>query len=171
MKKNTNVSTRERVERVRSLDLGPIKFKLVRGTEGQKVDLHEVELMEVEYKRFLTLFLKYPGQRLVPNKKVDAFWHAHILDTLKYAEDCDHVLGHFLHHFPYFGLRGESDAKQLSVAFHETKHFYRLEFGQDMADSAEECKVSDCDAEQCSPAECHNFRGDQHERPSLVSAT
>ena len=169
--KTNDVSVIERIGRVRSLDLGPIKFKLVHGTEGQKLDPKEVEKMETAYRRFLILSVKYPGQKLVPNKRVDTFWHTHILDTMKYAVDCEYVFGHFLHHFPYFGLRGEEDAKQLSLAFEETKVLYQLEFGETITESAEECQVSDCDAVQCNPAGCHGDPPEHHRsRPTMATA-
>ena len=41
----------------------------------------------------------------------------HILDTRKYAADCEAAFGHFVHHFPYLGLRGEEDTKALEAAF------------------------------------------------------
>lgn len=31
---------------------------------------------------------------------VDEVWHAHILHTQTYAEDCEDYFGHFLHHLP-----------------------------------------------------------------------
>ena len=65
--------------------------------------------MELEYRRFLTLMKKYPHEQTSPLVDVDMFWHYHILDTMKYAADCEAVFGYFLHHFPYVGMRGEED--------------------------------------------------------------
>ena len=44
-------------------------------------------------------------------------------------EDCDKVFGGFLHHFPYFGMRGAEDAAALSQAYDETLSLYEAEFG------------------------------------------
>jgi len=122
----------------------------------------------------------HPRDKIVPNKLVDAFWHAHILDTMKYAADCEHVFGHFVHHFPYFGLRGEEDARELQDAFATTKQRYENLFGAGFGDSRADgqasvcdaaqcrpdttqtitvssCQVSDCDAAQCDSSECHNI--------------
>src|SRR5262249_39319225 len=63
----------------------------------------------------------------------DRFWHMHILDTRKYAADCDAVFGHFLHHFPYLGLRGEEDAKALDAAFAQMQALLAREFGPEGA--------------------------------------
>jgi hypothetical protein len=81
----------------------------------------------------------HPETTVAPSKEIDKFWHAHILDTMKYAEDCQQVFGYFLHHFPYFGLRGADDAAQLAQAGEEMERLYRQEFGESMpaaADSA-----------------------------------
>src|SRR5581483_9524182 len=63
-------------------------------------------------------------------RDIDTFWHGHILDTMKYAEDCQNVFGFFLHHFPYFGLRGEEDATKLAEAGKTMHRLYEREFGE-----------------------------------------
>ncbi len=167
MRDHSNVSLDERIERVHSLDLGPIKFKLAHNEDGHSLSIVDVERMEGQYRNFLILHLKYPEKRIVPCKEVDTFWHAHILDTYKYAADCEHVLGRFLHHFPYFGLRGEADAEQLKKTFIESMELYRDTFGtRYSAASAADCQVSSCDAPQCNPQECHDGEGIELARPS-----
>jgi len=74
------------------------------------------------------LSVTHPEETLAPSKDVDRFWHGHILDTLKYAEDCEKVFGYFLHHFPYFGMRGAEDAANLAAAAEHTKRLYQQEF-------------------------------------------
>lgn len=49
------------------------------------------------------------GYQLIPNGDIDRFWHEHILDTRRYVADCTELFGGFLHHYPYFGMRGEVD--------------------------------------------------------------
>ena len=98
------------VAAIAALDLDPIKLKLMDPEEGQGWSREYVERMEVAYKRYLTLLAKFPEETIAPTKDVDKFWHAHILDTMKYAEDCERTFGYFLHHFPYFGMRGEKSA-------------------------------------------------------------
>jgi hypothetical protein len=51
------------------------------------------------------------------------------LDTQKYQEDCERVFGYFLHHFPYFGMRGEEDAENLKHAWAESCALYEKRFG------------------------------------------
>ena len=57
-------------------------------------------------------------------------WHYHILDTEAYAVDCEKAFGRFLHHFPYFGMRGDDDAMALADAYDWTLSTYREVFGE-----------------------------------------
>jgi hypothetical protein len=117
------------VAAIGALDLEPIKFKLMDPEEGEGWSRPHVDQMELAYKRFLTLFVTHPEETLAPSKDVDKFWHGHILDTLKYAEDCEKVFGYFLHHFPYFGMRGAEDAANQARAAEATRRLYSQEFG------------------------------------------
>jgi hypothetical protein len=94
---------------IAALDLEPIMVKLMHVESGEGWSLERARAVEFEYRRFLYLMKKYPEELAAPSFDVDTFWHYHILDTMKYAEDCQNVFGHFLHHFPYIGLRGEDD--------------------------------------------------------------
>jgi hypothetical protein len=69
---------------------------------------------------------------------VDTFWHYHILDTLKYAEDCQAVFGYFLHHFPYLGLRGEEDLLAHERVGERMRVLYEDTFGEAYRSSATE---------------------------------
>ncbi len=124
------------VEAIFALDLDPIKFKLMDKEEGYGWSRAQADRCEREYKRFLALLAKYPDEVIAPSKEVDKFWHGHILDTMKYAEDCRNVFGYFLHHFPYFGLRDEEDAANLARAAATMRRLYRQEFGAAPADEA-----------------------------------
>ncbi len=160
------VDVEERIKHIETLDLDPIKIKLLCSSDGPGWDREKIEQVEKRYRQFLILNLKHRDRQIVPTKSVDTFWHTHILDTMKYAEDCQTIFGHFLHHFPYFGMRGEEDARNLQRAFEETQVLFEGEFGEKLAGQRGDCKVSDCDAEQCSPAECHN-RGADRTRPTF----
>ena len=132
----------EIVAAIQALDLEPIKFKLMDTEEGQGWPREYVEQMAIAYKRFLTLSVKYPEETIAPSKDVDKFWHGHILDTMKYAEDCQNVFGYFVHHFPYFGMRGEEDAANLAEAGKATNRLYEKEFGETLPSHASMCSVA-----------------------------
>ena len=117
-----------------NLDLSMIVIKLMDPEEGQGWSEVYTRRVDVEYRRFLALTRAYPDRAIVPSKIVDAFWHAHILDTQAYAPDCDQFLGFFLHHFPYFGMRGPEDARALGDAYDDTLALYGQHFGEAPAD-------------------------------------
>lgn len=138
---------------VQMLDLSMVKAKLQDKDEGQGWNAEECDDVELEYKRFLELKRLYPDKDIVPNGSIDKFWHQHILDTAQYAEDCLRIFGYFLHHYPYFGMNGEADAKNLSNAFEETKFLYQQHFGEEYVGFAKRCKAPKCRT-QCKPVKC-----------------
>jgi len=111
------------------LDFTMIKLKLMDADEGQGWSASFCDRVETEYRRYLALNRRYADRAIVPSKTVDNFWHAHILDTQAYAPDCEAVFGEFLHHYPYFGMRGEEDAQALGDAYDDTLNLYELHFG------------------------------------------
>jgi hypothetical protein len=113
------------------LNLDPIKVKLMHVESGEGWSLHRVNAVEREYRRFLFLMKTFPNEHTAPLVDVDIFWHYHILDTLKYAVDCDAIFGYFLHHFPYIGLRGEEDKEALALMGERMGTLYEATFGED----------------------------------------
>lgn len=118
---------------IAQLDLDPIKVKLMHKESGEGWSLAYATMIEGEYRRFLCLKKLFPEEPLAPLFDVDIFWHYHILDTMQYAADCDAVFGHFLHHFPYLGLRGEDDEEAHHRVGARTKELYAATFGTDEA--------------------------------------
>ena len=112
-----------------ALDLEPIVIKAMDEEEGMGWSFDFALKVAQEYRRFLALCALNPEAPVVPSSVVDDFWHLHILDTAKYQEDCQHLFGYFLHHFPYFGMRGEQDAKNLKAAWQGTLTMYQDTFG------------------------------------------
>lgn len=113
-----------------NLDLEPIVYKLMHPEPGQTVmALASADQMVSDYRCFLKLCAWYPGEPIVPTKDIDEVWHSHILDTGKYAADSDAVFGHFVHHFPYFGLRGPADEANWQAAYARTRELFQHHFG------------------------------------------
>ncbi len=125
---------------IAKLDLEMVKMKLREPEEGENWTIEQCESAEIEYKRYLHLCKMY-GKGIVPNKIMDVFWHYHILDTIAYSNDCNEVFGYYLHHFPYFGMRGEQDSVDLENAFYLTKSRYLETFKEEMnrEDAAMKC--------------------------------
>jgi len=117
-------------EKIQNLDLEPIMVKIMDKEEGLGWELDFTKQVAEEYRKYLYLCLKYEDEAIVPSKTVDEFWHFHILDTLKYQEDCQNIFGYFLHHFPYFGMRGEEDKNNLNNAWETTLKLYEETFNE-----------------------------------------
>ena len=115
--------------RLRGLDFSMIRMKLQDPEEGAGWSPSYCDQVEREYRRYLELSYRYPERAIVPSKVVDTFWHYHILDTQAYAIHCQDVFGYFLHHFPYFGMRGPEDARALGEAYDDTLMLYEQHFG------------------------------------------
>jgi hypothetical protein len=142
MNQNSQKKTSDHmINAIFALDLDPIKRKLMDKREGLGWNREEADRHEMEYRRFLALVAKYPDEVVAPNINVDKFWHAHILDTMKYAEDCDTIFGYFLHHFPYFGMRDEEDAANLAKAAQNMQRLYQQEFGEGDPQATAYCGV------------------------------
>lgn len=120
----------EALERVASIDLRMVRLKLADPEEGKGWTQEQLDAVEREYRRFLALHLTHPDAAIVPCGDVDAMWHFHILDTEAYGADCEKAFGRFLHHFPYFGMRGEEDEKALVDAYDWTLSTYQEVFGE-----------------------------------------
>jgi hypothetical protein len=112
------------------LDLDPIKVKLMHKESGEGWSREQVDSVALEYRRFLYLMKLFPHEQVAPLFDVDIFWHYHILDTMKYADDCQQIFGYFLHHFPYSGLRGEDDEAVHQQIGARMQALYEATYGQ-----------------------------------------
>jgi len=118
------MTSKQQFAAIAALDLDPIKVKLMHEASGEGWSLAYADAVEFEYRRFLYLMKKFPHEQTAPLFDVDVFWHYHILDTMKYAADCEAVFGYFLHHFPYVGLRGDQDIEAHRRAGERMRELY-----------------------------------------------
>ncbi|CAM2800281.1 glycine-rich domain-containing protein [Janthinobacterium lividum] len=125
------MDTNDSFKAIADLNLDAIKVKLMHRESGEGWSLEKANAVEFEYRRFLILMKQFPQEETAPLMDVDTFWHYHILDTLKYAADCEQVFGYFLHHFPYIGLRGEDDEAAHHRVGERMKQLYEQTFGED----------------------------------------
>jgi Glycine-rich domain-containing protein-like len=123
-------------KQILALDLDPIKVKLMHMESGEGWSLERTNAVERKYKRFLFLMKMFPNEDTAPMVDVDTFWHYHILDTMKYAADCEQVFGYFLHHFPYVGMRGKEDEEALERMGERMRVVYEETFGESYFDAA-----------------------------------
>ncbi len=115
---------------IMKLDLEPIKAKLMHAASGAGWSRDKANAVEKEYRRFLCLMKMYPDEDTAPLVDVDVFWHYHILDTMKYARDCEAAFGYFLHHYPYVGMRGGADAQFRVDSGERMRTLYEATFGE-----------------------------------------
>ena len=116
---------------VTELDLEPIKMKLMHVESGEGWSLEKANAVEKEYRRFLCLMKLFPEEDTSPLADVDTFWHYHILDTMKYATDCERVFGYFLHHYPYVGMDGSEEDEQFRLdSGDRMRELYEATFGE-----------------------------------------
>lgn len=148
------MSADDALTRLGAIDLTMIRLKLADPLEGQGWNEGELELAEREYRRFLALHLMFPEMAVVPCGLVDHVWHAHILDTFAYAPDCQKVFGFFLHHYPYFGMRGEQDAVDLHDAYELTLARYGDAFGEPPVGVWRPEAGAKCGRKNCKPQKC-----------------
>ena len=104
--------------------------------------------VEQQYRNWLFLRRKYEEKTLPPSLSVDQFWHFHILDSRSYWRDTLNIFGHYLHHFPYFGVRGPRDLRDLLAAYEETQRLYTVEFGEEIYAFEEEAEEDEVVVEE-----------------------
>jgi hypothetical protein len=139
---------------IAALDFEPIKLKLMHKESGEAWSRAYADTVEFEYRRFLYLVKKFPNEQVAPLFDVDVFWHYHILDTMKYAVDCEQVFGYFLHHCPSTGTEGEEDPTVHDRNGARMQELYEASFGEACLRQQEGKAVTESPAETawCSPA-------------------
>lgn len=142
------------LQKLKQLDLGAIAYKLMHPEEGKGWTKKQTTRALLRYMMFLFLLHLYPNQNIIPTVEIDRVWHHHILDTQKYAEDCQMLFGHFIHHFPYAGL--ENDTSNWQASFYETQKLFKQYFEVELL----------AEGIQNRPAQCEPFKKKKN-RPSV----
>ncbi|XWK89093.1 MAG: hypothetical protein U7127_03215 [Phormidium sp.] len=100
----------------------------------------------------------------------------HILDTDKYAADCQMLFGEFIHHFPYYGLRGKGDRQNWQQDFARTKLLFQKHFATDLTEFTDELNKNVASGKACTlqgrttgkPSACRLKRGNsKQQRPDV----
>src|SRR5215467_2317984 len=88
---------RRGLEELAAFDFTPVRQRLI---QQGSVSEECADLAILEFRRYLALRLLSPGPVMMLSAVVDEVWHASILFTRLYANLCERVFGHFLHHAP-----------------------------------------------------------------------
>ena len=130
---------------VAGMNFDRIVWKII--DSEKSLNKKEVRNSVVQYKKFLSLNRKYPDSVLVPTGEIDSVWHAHILDTKNYADDCNMLFGKFLNHEPYFGPYSKESQEDMARWFEETSIFWQMEYGEVLQEPVRfRCKGKACHA-------------------------
>src|SRR5688572_169122 len=115
---------------IQALDLESVKLRVMDAELGEGWTREYADSIEIAYKNYLTMLAKYQDQAedILLSKDVDEFWHTHILQTIKYTEDCQKVFGTFLHHSPHVGERTSADLEKRVALAEKTRQLYQQEF-------------------------------------------
>lgn len=95
--------------RIEAIDLRPICARLMHPKAGPGWSQERTSQVALAYREFLMVATMFPNETPAPTPDVDTFWHFHILDTAKYARDCQQAFGYFLHHGPDTSPRPATD--------------------------------------------------------------
>jgi hypothetical protein len=121
---------------IEALNLESVKIRVMDPKVGEGWTREYADSIESAYKTYLSMLVKNPddAEDIMLSKDVDEFWHTHILQTIKYHEDCEAVFGKYLHHQPHIGELGREDLLKRDQAAEKTRRLYEREFGD--ADSS-----------------------------------
>src|SRR5437899_1838008 len=129
--KLTNHPVEQVIVAIQALDLEPVKQRVMDAELGEGWTREYADSIERAYRTYLTMLVKHSEKMedIVVSKDVDEFWHAHILHTMKYTEDCERMFGRYLHHSPHGRERTPAEAKARAASIEKTRNLYQREFG------------------------------------------
>ncbi|HEY6240813.1 MAG TPA: hypothetical protein VIW78_08240 [Burkholderiales bacterium] len=118
---------------IHALDLESVKIRAMDPKLGEGWTREYAEGIEQGYRTYLTMLAKYPdhAEDILLSKDVDEFWHTHILQTMKYTDDCEAVFGKYLHHQPHVGEVTAADVEKRTALAEKTRRLYQREFGNE----------------------------------------
>src|SRR6266704_4302147 len=118
---------------IQALDLESVKTRVTDPELGEGWTPAYADSIETAYKNYLTMLVKYQddAEDILLSKDVDEFWHTHILQTIKYTEDCEAVFGKYLHHAPHIGEVTSADKEKRIALAEKTRRLYQREFGSE----------------------------------------
>jgi len=127
----TTKPTQQVISAIQGLDLESVKLRVMDPELGEGWTREYADSIEVAYKNYLTMLVKYQdhAEDILLSEDVDEFWHTHILQTMKYMDDCQCTFGNYLHHNPHVGERTSEVLEKRTVLAEKTRRLYQQEFG------------------------------------------
>jgi hypothetical protein len=124
------VTVEEAWNYIQAIDMSLFRTKLLQPRWGRPMPEQVVDHAVQDYRRFLFLMRKYPGETLSPTLDIDLLWHEHIMDTRPYFQDMASIYGRYVHHEP--GRTPGQRTPELKTSFLRTCELYRKEFGDEL---------------------------------------
>ncbi len=119
-----------------------VRKKLAKSGE---VNPDRMEIVELEFKRFMALTYLVDGPVGMSSKEVDAYWHQFILFTRSYFDFCMTTFGRFIHHQP-----NTDEMAVDSTGKENFQNAYLAHFGEIPAIWLSEQPCTDCCSNDCS---------------------
>ena len=133
---------------VSRIDLSSVRDHLTRSPLAI-MSADEWPAAELEYRRFLTLRNRFPGQLLIPSGTTLSIWQAHILDTRAYRTDCEVAFGRYLDHFPYLGDSHPADQAEREIGLRNLRQLTHHHHCRSASTGASS-ELSQCDSNSIS---------------------
>jgi len=133
--KLTNRPVEEALAAIETLNLESVKLRAMDPKLGEGWTREYADSIEIAYKNYLAMLVKYQddAEDILLSEDVDEFWHTHILQTIKYTEDCETMFGKYLHHTPHVGEVTQADLDRRAALAEKTRRLYEREFGGQQA--------------------------------------
>jgi len=133
----TTRPTEQVIAAIQALDVESVKTRLMDPVRGEGWAREHADAIEISYKNFLTMLVKHPedAEEIALSEDTDEFWHTHILQTIKYADDCQEIFGNFLHHSPHLEEITSEYLEKKLASVEKTRRLYEREFGSAMDDA------------------------------------
>ncbi|HYA45920.1 MAG TPA: hypothetical protein VEF92_00050 [Burkholderiales bacterium] len=131
--KLTNRPVEEALAAIETLNLESVKLRVMDPKLGEGWTREYADSIEIAYKNYLVMLVKYQddAEDILLSEDVDEFWHTHILQTIKYTEDCETMFGKYLHHTPHVGEVTQADLDRRANLAEKTRRLYEREFGSE----------------------------------------
>jgi hypothetical protein len=136
--KLTDRPTEQVIAAIEALDLESVKLRIMDPKLGEGWTREYADRIGQAYKVYLSMLAKHPdhAEDILLSEDVDEFWHTHILQTIKYTDDCEAVFGKYLHHAPHVGEVTSDDIERRVALAEITRRLYQEEFGDTTASDA-----------------------------------
>jgi len=148
----------QQIERLRTIEAYDLWFITERVRAKEILPEHLTDQAVTEFKKYMALVALGHEELGMHSSEVDEIWHNFILFTREYAEFCERVCGHMIHHRPNTRRRPKLPPNSVSTF----KEAYTTFFGPippiwqsrnliDDESQADEIVSGDCDVVQAPP--------------------